>query len=418
MSDKAVLEARYKTLLAKAAKATEPTEGEQAKTEARELAVEIEQFVVPVEPRFIVDDETGASLGKTLIEQGGRLFQAGAEGTAFANALGRFSDDEDFDVYLKSHDGDSLRIGRVGRGYSAHDNPCLTCGLAVQPAVIHSLGKSELAAGLGFLARWLYAFPEGRVGTRKTRPTPCRSITSQNYASIVSSIWLLPSDNEPMELWFSPEADDILAAFEDRLEPRLRAADGDLGNLEAWGTKLAGEVARIAGNIHMGTATGLGKLNDPGRVSATAVASAIRLAEEYLIPHAIRAFGAMHADPRESLAVRVIDWLARRPDAELFTRNEAYQGLKGGRSNLKAEDLSPAFELLTSHGYLRVEAPPKSFGRQPERYGVNPHWNRSDFRDRSPESPESRNGEAEGKLSGDSGDHFRKDAHFETEAIV
>ena len=80
-----------------------------------------------------MDDETLESLSKTLIEQGGRLLQAAAEGTAFEIAGGRYADDENFDVYLKAHDGDYLRTGRIGRGRQSHESPALSCGLAVQP---------------------------------------------------------------------------------------------------------------------------------------------------------------------------------------------------------------------------------------------------------------------------------------------
>src|SRR5204863_10123102 len=127
------LEARLKHLQGKAARAEDAAEAGPLRDQIRDLAAEIAGFHVPPEPRFVVDDETLENLARTLIEQGGRLLQAGAEGTAFEIAGGRYAESENFDVYLKGHDGDPLRVGRVARGYSAHDNPCLTCALAVQP---------------------------------------------------------------------------------------------------------------------------------------------------------------------------------------------------------------------------------------------------------------------------------------------
>lgn len=96
----------------------------------------------------------------------------------------------------------------------------------------------------------------------------------------------------------------------------------------------------------------------------------------------------MHADPVEALAQRALRYLARRPDLTAVTWNDVYHGLKGGQSDLRADDLVPVIGLLVEHGYLRPAMPPPGGpGPVPERYDVHPSWGRSHFRNPSPESP-------------------------------
>jgi replicative DNA helicase len=64
-------EARLKHLNGQAAKAEDAQQRADLEKQAKELAVEIAEFKIPVEPVYVVDDETLESLGKTLIEQGG-----------------------------------------------------------------------------------------------------------------------------------------------------------------------------------------------------------------------------------------------------------------------------------------------------------------------------------------------------------
>jgi DNA polymerase-1 len=391
-SERAVKEARLKHLQNKAAKgnreAADGSEGELDPAEAaKELAAELAEFVVPPMPVLMVDDETLESLGKTLIDQGGRLLQAAAEGTAFEIAGGRYADDENFDVYLKAHDGDYFKTGRVSRGRQYHESPALTCALAVQPDVLRCLGRSARARGRGFLARWLYSVPMPMVGSRTIRPTAMTAAVRSAYDRTMTVIWETPVPPEPLTVPFSLEADDVLAAFEARVEPRL-GLDGDLSGLAAWGTKLAGEVARIGGTLHMAEAAAGGPLACPGPVTGDAIRAAVVFAETYLIPHAVRAFGVMGADPAEGLAQRVIGWLVRNPMTTRFNKSVAFQNLKGGRSDFKSADLPPAFDLLVAHGYLRPAPHSGGPGRPPEAFEVNPNWNRTDPDERSPESPE------------------------------
>ena len=376
---RATKEAKLQYLQKQAAKTPTVTLGYgSTDDEIRVLAEELALQLVPVEPRFLVDDETLESLSKTLCEQRGRLMQVAAEGTAFEIVGGRYSDKENFDIYLKAHDGDPVRTGRISRGYLGHDNPCLTCGLAVQPSVLQGLGTSANAAGRGFLARWLYAVPEPKVGTRVIRPDPVPWENSTTYASILTRIWEYRNNVEGdiLEIAFDSEADDALAEFEQRIEPRLLPG-GDLSGLAAWGTKIAGEVARIAGTIYMATIAEQEGEIATSEVPASAVRAAVRLADEYLIPHAVLALGMMNADPVESLAQRVLNWAGRKPETTTVSGRAVQLAVSGGNKVITAKDLEPVFDLLVETGHFR---PLANLGKKTgKHFDINPMWERGNM---------------------------------------
>src|SRR5262249_6873547 len=135
-SEHRMLETRLKAAENKAAKAEDAAEQDALKEEAKKLAKELAEHIVPDPPECYCDDVTPEKLGQLLARQGGRMFQASAEGTAFEIAKGRYSETANFDVYLKGHAGDPLRTGRVTRQSEALNHPALSCALAVQPDVI------------------------------------------------------------------------------------------------------------------------------------------------------------------------------------------------------------------------------------------------------------------------------------------
>src|SRR5262249_52773225 len=151
-------------------------------------------------------------------EQGGRMLQAGPEGTAFEIAKGRYSETANFDVYLKGHAGDPLRTSRIGRGDESEDRPALSLALTVQPDVIRGLVDSTSMRGRGFLARFLYAIPASRVGCRCVKSPPVSQSTVDAYHAGMLRLWELQPG---AELRFSAGADDALADLERWLEPQL-----------------------------------------------------------------------------------------------------------------------------------------------------------------------------------------------------
>ncbi|MDT0303984.1 YfjI family protein [Streptomonospora wellingtoniae] len=340
--------------------------------EASDAAVAIDQIKVPVEPQLVADDVTPETAASILTEQGGRLAVLSAEGGIFQILAGRYSGTPNFDLFLKGHAGDMLRVDRKGRAAEHVDSAILTLGLAVQPEVITEIATGPGFRGKGLLGRFLYALPESNVGRRKVDPDPCPDDVVRSYGERLQRMVnaLFDWQDDPIRLQLSPEADQQRIDYAAAIEPRLHAQTGDLGHVADWAGKSVGAIVRMAGLIHL-AANPVDGYRQP--ISGETMAAAVRLGE-YFTAHALAAFDHMGADPEAEKAQLVKDWLSRKKPTR-FTVREAFNGLPRGTFR-KVADLQPALELLESHGWIRAEprpVPSAKGGRPPSpAYEVHP----------------------------------------------
>ncbi len=387
-SARRIKETALRTEETKAAKAAIP---DQAALLAgcKRLAQELARLEPRRPLRLLADDVTAERLVTLLAEQGGRMAILSPEGGVFDLMAGRYSSEPNFEVYLKGHPGDSVRVDRVGRPPTHVRAPALTLGIAPQPDVLRGLADQPGFRGRGLLARFLYALPESRVGARDVAAPAMPESTALEYGRRVRALLEIPDEREedgelrPKILYFDADADSSLMSFQGELEPRL-GPEGDLGGICDWGSKLSGAVARLAGLLHV--AEHAGEVRAPQRLGADVVARAIEIGR-YLIPHALAAFRTMGADPAVEDAKRILAWIERQQRAE-FSRREAYQALKGGGRFRRVRDLDPGLEVLAEHGYIHPATPDEPAargGRKPsERFQVHP-----EAFERSPNSPNS-----------------------------
>jgi hypothetical protein len=360
------LEKRLKHLEDRSAKAKTSEERSKFTDEAKELAKELESHSVPDTPRFYCDDVTPEKLVKLLARQGGRMLLAAPEGTAFEIAKGRYSDAANFEVFLKGHSGDSLRVDRVSRDSDIVDQPALSLALAVQPDVIRGLADQATMRARGFLARFLFSLPKSKVGRRKI---PCPAIpaaVAQKYHDIVLDLWriqgIVDEHGKPAPNWihFSQDADHELREFERWLEPLLAEGE-ELSYLSGWANKLAGAIARITGIIHVAGAISEGHSWEVP-IKFDTICKAIQLGRDYLLPHAFAAFGLMEADKSLADAQHVWDriekHLSERSESSesalpLLSRRDIHQLVRTRYRFARADELDPVLVLLEKHGYLR-----------------------------------------------------------------
>src|SRR5262249_19231266 len=136
-----------------------------------------------------------------------------------------------------------------------------------------------------------------------------------------------------------------------------------------WAGKLAGAVVRIAGILHAAENIPT-KTAVPAAIPSETVARAVSLARDYLIPHALAAFGLMGADKRTEDARRVV---ARLRDSKVRTvmRNISGPWCISQRdihalvlgSRYSAEDVEAIADLLVRHLYLRPPPAETKTGR-------------------------------------------------------
>ena len=374
-SEYRMLEERRNRLEKEAAKIDDSAERRSKQEEAIKLAQELASLKVPALPRLICADVTPERLASLLAEQGGRMCLFSPEGDLFDMLAGRYTGgNPNFDVILKGHSGDALRVDRRTRSEFVQ-NPALTIGLTVQPDVIRGLVDKQGFRGRGLIGRFLYCIPKSTVGRRLIDAEPLESGVRQTYENNIKALERFEATSECDDtpgarmLFLNADANTVLKEFETELEPQL-AEDGELGMMSDWGGKLAGAVLRIAGLLHLAEhAKTLAKL--PERVNSETMSHAITIGR-YLIPHAKAAYAEMGADAEVEKARQVLRWIEQIAQGS-FTKRDAHQAHKGRFK--KVTDIEPALELLEAHGYIRarIDATDRRPGRKPSQvFDVNP----------------------------------------------
>jgi hypothetical protein len=382
LSRRGVLEQRRKDRERKAAKAPAEKRGE-LEQEVIEIVEELARLPVPLAPRLFADDVTPEKLAGLLHDHGGRFAVLSAEGGVFEVLAGRYSSNSvpNFDVFLKGHAGDPLRVDRIGRPPEHVDRPALTVGLAIQHDVLRGLRRKPGFRGRGLLARFLYAVPTSLVGSRDVNAPPVPTDVAESYRSnmfrLFSAFWDRADESV---LPLSPAAQRTLKDFEAKLEPKLDKF-GEFGGIADWASKLVGAIGRIAASLHVAERVGACEpWRDP--IDADTVENAIQLGTFYLA-HAKAAFAEMGADPEVENARHVLAWIARTR-VRKFSKREVHQGTRG-RFKQVAE-LRPALAVLMEHRYIRELPKPSDGGpgrAKGPSYAVSPYveWSSECFED-------------------------------------
>lgn len=369
---RATAEKRLKHAQDKAARATEPEQQKGAEREVAELARALEELQVPEEPCLLAGDITPEALILKLNHGGGRLASLSAEGGIFATLGGRYSSGvPNLDGVLQAWSGDTIKVDRMNREPILILNPALTLGLAVQPDVLTSAMDAPGMRGRGLLARFLYVVPRSTIGARTFGEGKIPGEVKRTYAEGVGALLALrpPEEGESIAgrlLRLSPPARERWRSFARDLDLRI-AEGGDLAVIVDWGSKLPGNVARVAGLLHLAEHA---HLSDPVAecVSLETMERAIRLGD-YLIPHALTALDAAGADPVRAGARHLLGWLRRQGCSEVSHR-DLHQG---NRSTFpRVADMGPAVSLLVEAGWLRRRPKQKTGGRRSPGYLVHP----------------------------------------------
>jgi len=375
-SKRRILEERIRKVEREAANAKTDDARYAAQSDLVSLRAEERQLPWPIEPRRVTSDCTPEKLAQLMAEQGGRIAYVSSEGGIFDLMLGRYSKSggPNIDVFLQGWSGDTIRVDRLGRGLDHVDDPALTIGVTIQPAVLEAMADQPALRGRGLPARFLWAVPDSLIGRREPNPPSLCPSWIEQYHTMMGELLQLPvpaCEEQVPVLRLSPEARELFADFNTRIEPRL-GERGDLGALPDWSGKLQSQLVRIATLLHVASSAGEnGALQGP--VGAKEMRGALEVVD-YLIPHAKAAFRAMALDVQVGEALYLLRWIARhgRPS---FKERDAYHGTRSRFGRI--DRLRPVLRLLEDHHFIRraQEPPRKTRGRRPTpTYLTNPIW--------------------------------------------
>lgn len=214
----------------------------------------------PKIPRLLFSDATPEALAYSLANNwpvGGVL--SSEAGIVFGgHAMGKDSAMRNMAMLNNLWDAEPLRIDRrSGPSYTVR-GVRLTMSLAVQAETIKSFLDSSkgLARGIGFLARFLVAWPESTQGGRMFQDPPKHwpqlAKFHRRLGTLLDNPLAFNENGEltPAMLELSPDAKKIWVAFHDDVEAELRPGR-DMAETKDVASKAADNAARLAALFHL-----------------------------------------------------------------------------------------------------------------------------------------------------------------------
>lgn len=318
-------------------------------------------------PRLIAEDVTPERYLRLMQEQGGALTLSSDEGGVFATFGGRYRQGNDayLEPLLKAHAGSTIRVDRQSSEPIIIDRPRGTIAVTLQEDALRRIGSIPDAQGLGLIARCVAVFPPDMIGTRHAHARRMPPSVSTEYADrlrALASVGYRAEGHYVLRLDESAQRRFDEFRDVDRHEGRLRR---DLAPIKSWGSKMPGLVGRIAGLLHL-VEHGADGLRIA--VSEQTVERSIRLAEDYLIPHAFVLHEIAAESPDRRAARDILAWILR-DDVVRFTSRDATRAVRWLETRTGVRDAGLGL-LVDPHGVIR-EGPGKSGTRGVE-WHVNP----------------------------------------------
>lgn len=317
-----------------------------------ELQLEETPELKPI--RYIADDCSSEALTSLIANNDGVFSVISTEGGIFDIMAGRYSNRTNIDVWLKGHCGDPIYVDRMTREAECIPSPSLSAILSIQPSVLDEIMSNTTMTGRGLIARFLYASPPSRIGSRVFCSAPISETISAEYRSLIFKLMALPKSEEAQIISLSQEAVLEMAEYFDAHEQYLT---GEGQAISDWASKYIGSVLRIAGLIHAAEMKPEDLL-----ISRDTIKRAISIGQ-YFLAHSAYAYSMMGTDLSIQKAKFVMAKIKKKGILEI-KRSELFQICRG-KFFKKTEEIFPTLELLEEHGYIRSEEPERFAAGRP-----------------------------------------------------
>lgn len=354
-----------------AAKDGKEKNGVEIYYKAEEKLTALNDAVEPL-PRLTLGNATPEAFNQCLADHGA-ITIVSAEGGVLQPFAGQYSKTQtpNLDPLTNAHAGDVIQIDRKGAEPLTIKRGRASMALAVQPSIVRGLRNISGAYEQGLVARLLTVFPEPRIGSRAGRSPAVPKLVDDEYMRRMQGLAIdLTTLTEPHLIKFSDEADRALEQLHNRIEPQC-ATTGTIGKAGAgsWGSKLCGATARLATLLHLAEH---GKGGIVQLVTEETANQAIRIAETYLLPHALVMHDAIREADDRVAARSIIAWI-RENETTQFSSRDVTREVHAVRESTELRDR--ALVDLESLGFLQ-RAPEETTkvkgGRPSTRWLANP----------------------------------------------
>ena len=334
-------------------KKLERKESREMELELRQLQEQLEETPELKPVRFFADDCSSEALTSLMAANNGVFSVISTEGGIFDIMAGRYSNKSNIDVWLKGHCGDAIYVDRMTREAECIMHPALSAILSIQPSVLDEIMSNTTMTGRGLIARFLYASPPSRIGSRVFRTQPIPPEVTAAYRNLIFRLMALPIAGDAQTVHLSEKAFDLMA---DYFQEHEKFLVGEGQAISDWASKYIGAVLRIAGLLHCADME-----DDKTEVTASTMSKAIQIGK-YFLAHSTYAYSMMGTDLTIQKAKFVLAKLKKK-NVSVIKHSELFQMCRG-KFFKKTEEIFPTLELLEGHGYIRLEEPERqSVGR-------------------------------------------------------
>lgn len=300
------------------------------------------------EPEYILGDMTTEAVCQSMEEHDGKAIALYDEAD-FLNTLagkGYQKDGQAVNLLaiLSGYNNGSIHGKRVGRGEWHISRGSLSVCFGVQPGLLQDFMGNKSGLDRGLHARFLYFLPSSNIGNRTAESREMDAALLSWWEKTLQRLaWLKRGEKDALCLCFDDAAEQGYLDYWQRVELRF---DSDFsGDLRSWAGKLMGNTVRMAGILAL--------LDDRREVRRVHWDAAQTITDEYLIPHARRAFlGAEELDiPPDARALA-----GKLQKYETFTEAELWRDK--GRYLFKDQDGKKRFYValadLASNMLIRL----------------------------------------------------------------
>ena len=308
----------------------------------------------------ITTDATPEALAAHMARHGGKAVIFTDEGSAMNVLTGmtyrRPGAEANIDGLLQSYDGGLVSIARK-LADSSFDIPAahLSMTIGMQPTILEKLSANAELASRGFPQRLLYFLPEP-MGHYVIRDLPkpdfeLQAAWEKKVRSLASAF-----RDQPATLPMTDAAYEVFEAFAQKM---VDERFGELGGNDAiisWCLKAGGKVARLALLLTL-----LADVNAEA-VDAPAVEAAVKMMNEYFIPHMKRVYcGERNVSPEAQNLLSTMVYLAHTNNTDVLAQSVIKYRIRGQKiykGNAGHAFFQEKLAELTRAGLIRhIEAP-------------------------------------------------------------
>jgi hypothetical protein len=322
----------------------------------------------PQRPRIIVGNATPEKLNKLFAANPRGLLLMMDEGAGWFGNFGKYGGDGDAAFYLSAYNDIPMTVDRVKEGGSVTpEHSLLSACVGIQPERFNDLLLRRRPDD-GFVPRLLPAWPDPVALVWNTP----RVDESRIEVVLQRLRGLAPAREADGRLssvirTLDPAAEALFSEWWLEITRKAQASSGFQGGFLGKGP---GVVARLALVIELLTWAWV-QGPEPEAVSATSVAAAVTLFEDYFAPMAARVYGDATRPPAERAATALLKAIrvrqARSINARDVYRNWCLPGLS------TSEATKAALDVLVEGDCIREVRKSGSGGRPPADFEVNPY---------------------------------------------